>query len=330
MKKKIHLLLLCLLGCFCINTVSAQDFIFTEVPNPPNTQFNDFVAQTDDNTYLSYFDNAYNSFLYAFDGEVLTDIGGPVDYTYSFFLTEQEGDLYLAYNDFSYNTALVRYDGTDFTVIGEPNYDEFLNGYAFSLNGFEYFAWFEFINFTQILRYVDGDQLVDVTLPAGFTYNNFVGEINGEIFVTLNDISFNTGLYSFDGTAFTEVMLPDNTTNPFLQVATDDALYLNLFDGGFNSLLYLFDGNNFELIEIPTGFTLGGYLGQIDEQLYFSLNDNTYNGTLYELDGTTWTSFPNATYDLVLVQEILKQPFIQLTQMMDFILSRWEFAMVMI
>lgn len=299
MKKQLHLILIIALSCFYTGMLSAQDFIFTEVPNPPNTQFNDFVAQTDDNTYLSYFDNAYNTFLYAYDGETLTDIGGPAGFTYSFFLTEQEGNLYLAYNDYNYNTALVRYDGTDFTVIGEPSYDEFLNGYAFSVNGTDYFTWFEFFNFTEILRFVDGDDLVDVVMPTGLTFGNFIGELNGEVFVTLNDINFNQTMYSFDGTDFTEVTLPDNTTNPFLQVATDNALYINLFDAGFNSLLYLFDGSSFTLVDTPMGFTVGGFIGQLDDKLYFDLNDNTYTGTLYELDGTTWTAFPSGAYDLV-------------------------------
>lgn len=298
MKKRLHLILIILFSYFYTADILAQDFIFTEVPNPPNSQFNSFVAQTDDNTYLSYFDNAYNTFLYSYDGETLTDIGGPVDYTYSFFLTEQDENLFLAYNDYDYNTALVRYDGTDFTVLGTPNYDEFLNGYAFALDGTYYFAWFEFINFTQILRYIDGDNLIDVEIPVGFTFGNFVGELNGEAFVTLQDANFNQGLYSFDGNDFTEVTLPDNTTNPFLQIATADALYINLFDTGFNSLLYIFDGNDFDLVDLPMGFTLGNFIGEVDNQLFFNLNDNAYNGTLYRLDGTGWTGFPDTNYDL--------------------------------
>ena len=282
------------------NTLSAQDFIFTEIPNPPGTQFNSFVAQANGTTYLAYFDNYFTNILYEFDGENLTEVGGPAGYNFSFFLTEQDGTLYLAYNDYNYNQVLVSYDGTDFTVLGTPNYDEFLNGYVFSVDGFDYFTWFEFINFTQILRYVDGDQLIDVAMPTGFTFGNFIGELNGEVFVSLQDMSFNTGLYSFDGTDFTEVLLPNNTSNPFLQFATDDALYINLFDGGFNSLLYLFDGADFTEIEMPAGFTLGGFMGQVGDKLYFALNDINFNGTFFELDIDTWTEVPvGGTYQPV-------------------------------
>lgn len=300
MKRRLSLAFICLYSSIFSLNLTAQDFIFTEVPNPPNTQFNSFVAQTDDFAYLSYFDNIYNSFLYAYDGETLTDLGGPDDYIYNFFLAEQDDNLYLAYNDYNYNTALVRYDGVDFTVLGEPDYNEFLNGYNFSLNGLDYFSWFESINFTSILRYVDGDELVDVELPDGLTFGNYIGSLNGEAFLILQDLNFNQTLYSFDGSDFTEIELPTNTSNPFLQYAADDALYINLFDGGFNSVLYLFDGNDFTLIEMPMGLTLNNFMGEIDGELFFNLNDAAYIGTLYKLNGTDWTAFPASNnYDLV-------------------------------
>jgi len=299
MKRILPILSFYLFSCFFSNTVFAQDFVFTEIPNPPNSQFNSFVAQTDDNTYVSYFDAFFNTSIYELDGENLIEIGGPEDYTYGFFITEQDDNLYLAYNFIDYNDALVRYDGANFTVLNVSDYDEFINGYAFSINGTEYFSFFETFNFTTFLRMVDGDMLVDVELPTGLTYNNFIGELNGEAFLTLSDINFNTSLYSYDGISFTELSLPDNTTNPFAIFATDDLLYISVLDAAFNQSVYTFDGVDFTLLEIPTGFNIGGFQGQIGDNLYFRLNDDTYNGTLYELDGTTWTAFSNATYDLV-------------------------------
>ena len=287
-----RLLSLMLLYFFCsvgANFIIAQDFIFTEIPNPPGFEYGNFVTQTDDNTYLAYYDGNFQYYIYTFDGEVLTNLGGPDGFSYNFFLTEQEGNLYFSYNDPSFASALVRYDGTDFTVLGEPNYNEFLNSYSFSLDGTDYFSFFEFFNFTQILRYVDGDELIDVELPTGLNFGNYLGTINNEVLVTLQDLNFNQSLYSFDGNTFTELTLPPNTSNPFLLFPDDDGLYLNLYDSNFNSLLYFFDGVAFTQIELPADFGINSFIAKFNDKLYFNLFDNNFNGFLYELDGSDWT-----------------------------------------
>ena len=299
MKKLLPLLMLVLLAQV---KPFAQDFTFTEVPNPMSQQFAGFLGQTNNFAYVSYFDQNFNSVLYAFDGNGLIGIGGPSDLTYSFFLTQLDNTLYLAYNDINFNQVLVTFEEATgaFTQIGDVNANEFLNGFVFELNGFPFFTWFEFINFTQILRYVDGDELVDVALPVGFTFGNYIGSIDGISYVTLQDQFFNQSMFAFDGASFAEIALPAGFTNPFAVTETDEGLYVNMFDINFNSALFLFDGTDFFELPMPSGLNYSGFVGNLDGLLFFGLEDNNFVATLYSFDGTDWVEFPNPSGTMLL------------------------------
>lgn len=291
------LLLFTLFSCtlFFTSALKAQDLLFTQVTNPAGMYYDAYVGQYDGMAYLAYRNNNYDRFLYTFDGDELTEIDTPEGFTFNWYLAQVEDLFYLTFNDVNWNTVLMSYQDGEFTQIQADFPDEAIGYYAFTYEDQAYITYYNFFNFLYSLKVINGDVVEEVPLPEGYFFGNGIGEIGGQMFLTLNDDFWNSYFYSFDGTNFQEVTLPDGAQSPYVIHSTEDLIYLSMYDANFNNVIYTFDGAVFELLPVPDGAMGVSFMGELDGNLYFRIDDENYEGTLYELNGSEWIEIPNPT-----------------------------------
>jgi hypothetical protein len=293
MKKNIQLLSLLLLFLVFGNTTTAQDFIFTEIPNPTDRYFDNNIAAFDEVAYLTYRDINYNRFFYTFSDEELIEIDLPDGYTYNWYITDHNGVLYITLYDINYNTFLFTYEDGVFTEIESNVEDENFGYYAFTYEDQVYVTFYNTTDFLYSLKVINGSTVEDVALPDGFNFGNDLGDINGNMYVTLNDPNWNSFLYAYNGSTFQEVELPAGTQSPYMITKTDDLMYITLYDLNFNSSLYTFDGITFTEVPLPEWALGVSFIGELNGGLYFRIDDANYQGILHELDGLNWIETPN-------------------------------------
>ena len=268
---------------FCL-PLTAQDFIFEEVPNPEGHEYSFTMGELNGIQYLLYFDEFFNQAIFAYDGETLSPVDGPTDLTFSFYIDQADGVMYLSFYDLLFNQVLVAFDGDVFTPISEPLVNANVGQLQFTLNDFVFFDFFDFFSFTQTLQYYDGNEMVEVPLPDDYTFGFTLGVLNDNAFIILYDALFNSIPFRFDGANFEELTLPLGTQFPFTLAQTDELIYMGLSDANFQNTMYTFDGVNWEEIPNPVGFQLGGYIGELQDEFYFFYYDNYFNITPFKLD----------------------------------------------
>ncbi|MCB0652067.1 MAG: T9SS type A sorting domain-containing protein [Saprospiraceae bacterium] len=293
MKNHLQFIQLIMLSFFLGHTALAQDFIFTQVPNPTDRYYDGYVGQEEGLAYVVYRNNNYDRFLYSFDGDDLVEIDMPEGFMYNWNLTNQNGVFYMTFYDVDYNTVLMSYQDGVFSQIEADFPNEGLGSYAFNYDGQVYVTYYSFLNFLNSLKVINGNTVENVDLPEGYNFGSSVGSVNGNMYVTLNDVNWNSYLFQFDGTNFEQVTLPEGTMSPYAITTTEDLLYLSLYDANFNSAIYTFDGTTFEALTLPEWCMGVGFVGELNGNLYFRLDDANYQGILYELDGNTWVEIPN-------------------------------------
>ncbi len=293
MKRIIPILSFFIITLIGTTGVNAQDFIFTEVPNPADKYYDGYVGHYDEVAFLTYRDLNYNRSFHSFDGDVLTEIESPEGFMFNWSLAQLDNTFYLTFYDELYNNVIMSFQEGEFSEIQADFPDEELGYYAFTYEDQVYITYYNFFNFLYSLKVINDDVVEDVPLPEGYFFGNSIGQANGIMYVTLNDEFWNSYFYSFDGNTFQEVTLPEGTSNPWAIATSEEYIYLSLYDQNFNNVVYTFDGTNFEQLDLPDWVMGVSYIGELDGNLFFRFDDQNYEGILFELDGDDWIETPN-------------------------------------